>query len=218
MIRIPFIVFGFIMVFTEWPLREVTIIINETLNITPIIFLLLMHYCLYNLFSKALYKAGIMIAAVLTIMSIFIGGAIGQSIDVFFGSGETQISNEYDLILLKKFVSIMTYIPFLVVCILSIPFKRIENYFLMIKGKKKIRSVYIIVSVRMVEHVIFVVLPRTLDFLREEDALSALKHRHSMSVLNVLMVGIVVEFIISAFEFLPIWIDELTAMEEVGNG
>lgn len=205
--------------FNIWTLSNYSKHLSGNIDLTPVLYLAFVHIGLLLLFKKSYYVIGLMLAGILALTTIFLGGAIGvfvSSIAEFFGSSISLEDNEYTL--LDTFISILTHITFFVVYVLSIPFEKIEKGLRKIEKKTQFGNSYIILASRIVEHIIHTVIPRTIKFLKEEGVLNDIGKFRDKSFFNGLMVGVVAECIVSAFEFLPLWIDELTAMRRVRGG
>lgn len=221
MLRLSFICIGLVVTFSGWPLYKFPILLAGTINITPVIFLIFIHAGLFILFKRVLYQIGLALAALLALATIFLGGTLGVVIGYmieWFGSSEALIiTQDNEFTLLDKFIGILTYIPFLIVCVLSIPFQKLETALIGRDKRNRLGNVYVIIFFRVIEHVIYVVLPRTLLFLKEEKAPLTLRQCKEKSVFQGLLVGVAIECIISAFEYLPSWVDELSALRSTKN-
>jgi len=195
----------------------------QTNSSIDIAILLGIHIGLITFFPLRHYAIGLAIMALMAVANVYVGGVIGRLIEdpgfLFKDSSEA----EYNELLLRKLVNTLSTIPFFVVTVFSIPYKRIEQWVLERRIPRFPKTALVIIN-RSVENVLFVVLPEILDVSREERPVAYIRgqyglfSREGLSAVSVYLIGVVAEFIIASSEPLPHWIDELSAGLEKHNG
>lgn len=211
--RLLYTIFGLSYCFF-WPEWLFLYVSTVRVDFVQIYMLLVIYAGILYYYPRRAFVLGLAVAATIALASVLIGGQIGKTIISIFASiGLGKIEEEaYEIYLFEKLLSIMIMIPFLTAVIVGLPFDRVLAR--LSKYRESLLGALTILSIRLIEHVVFTVFPAIWKQVCEGAFLKVSGITGFMRLAKGALPTIVIELIVSSFETMPHWIDEITAVEK----
>ena len=157
----------------------------------------------------------IAVAALVTMPVVFVGGGISRLMQLL-GLGQPGGPAAYSAHYLTLCVTMLTVIPLALSLVAVVPFHEIEQHLL--GGKRGISRLekYLLMFLRVFNHVIYFVIPNIMEVMREEGHLriggeKPLSKPGLRSVIRA-MIRIGIEGICAAMQYIPLWAVEISRL------
>lgn len=215
--------------FTGYPVASFEAEILPGITFGWVIYFLVVNFFILIITGKQFFPNVVTIAVLIAMPVVFVGAAISFLI-FLFGWGYPSGPAEYSAHYVSLCITMLTVIPLALSLVAIIPFQDFEQNMLnTTSGVSKIEK-WVLMFLRVFNHIVFFVIPTIVETLREEAQYkkwvdSSLKASSTVSVqgrLNLLgrkvsalikeMTQVGVEGICSSIQYIPLWAVEISQL------
>jgi len=209
--------------FTGWPSLPDGLEILPGVAWSPVANVLLVFGGVACICGRAFLANATAVTALILSPIVYVGGLVSWLLEMSGGLAPAAAGSVHGVHYVSLALNMLSVIPLALAIVASIPFDRLEQQLLRRTGGISAAEKYLLMFIRVFNHIVYFVIPNILEVMREEDLMRMVSENVSSPAglqrlrslgrrLTAGMVQVGVSGICAALRFIPLWareIDEL---------
>lgn len=188
--------------------------------LSPVIYALLVLGGVAGICGRAFLANAMAVTALIVSPIVFVGGLVSWLLEIAGGVAPGAAGSAHGLHYVSLALNMLSVIPLALAIVASIPFDQLEQRLLRRTGGIATGEKYLLMFIRVFNHIVYFVIPNILEVMREEALLRAVSENSSLPTgprriralgrrLTAGMVQVGVSGICASVRFIPLWAREI---------
>lgn len=187
---------------------------------SPVIYVLLVLGGVAGISGRAFLANAMAVTALIVSPIVYVGGLVSWLLEMAGGVSPGAAGSVHGAHYLNLTLNMLSVIPLALAIVASIPFDRLEQRLLRRAGGISAGEKYLLMFIRVFNHIVYFVIPNILEVMREEALLRAAKENAALPTgprripalgrrLTAGLVQVGVSGICASLRFIPLWAREI---------
>lgn len=187
---------------------------------SPVIYVLLVLGGVAGISGRAFLANAMAVTALIVSPIVYVGGLVSWLLEMAGGVSPGAAGSVHGAHYLNLTLNMLSVIPLALAIVASIPFDRLEQRLLRRAGGISAGEKYLLMFIRVFNHIVYFVIPNILEVMREEALLRAAKENAALPTgprripalgrrLTAGLIQVGVSGICASLRFIPLWAREI---------